>query len=289
MAMTADAFVMDWDHTSKCEAADPDATWVDLFKGQRGRKLPGAKTAFLPPAVTQNLKSAPLAVADLAELPAAHTCLGQLVSEEDCPREDVATVFAFEEGVVKQVEAKTAEPTDLPGLRLSEPRLVTPQFSIAVADAVVEPVLEPVSGLSVPDLAMPAPESSPAVVPAPAAANTPDAQLQAGLQGRCAPFSLVPDIPTWAGCATQMEGPGVWIDEDLPVPVLSQPPRGLRAPDPAPVPQVYVPTQIAALEPAATAMVHVACRRNPLEEALPFSLVLVAISLATAALVGAYM
>ncbi len=290
--MTADAFAFDWDRTSKCEAGDPDATWVDMFKGQRGRKLPGAKTAFLAPAATHCLvPDAPVVAPDIAGLPAANTCLGQLVDDQDLPREDVATVFAFEEGVMAAVSSPANEPSDLPGLKLGMPRALTPQSSPSLGDVLVQPVVE------APALV---PDSSPAVKETPSGeaprvhqANpgpgVPDARLQAGLQARCAPCSVVAEVPTWAGCATQMEGPGVWIDDGLAVP--AQAPRvaaAQRAPAPAPVPQAFVPTQIAVLAAGPTAKVRILSARNPLEDVLPFGLVLVAISLATAALVGAY-
>lgn len=326
---------MEWDMGGHAANADPDATWVDLIKGRRGHTLKEAKTACLPAARTQCLSAPPrmarkAPLRGVVPLPAEHTCLGQMVSGDPEPRDDLATVFEFSEGIIERVHGAvepTAEPGSSPWMGAA-PGDATPKPATPRAPAGGEPSDLPApvrrrdtAAPSAPEPSdLPAPvrprsssskrnvpqarpdvsEAGPALADAEARAATylrgqdadnpgprlapgapGTAQVQQGLQARCGPRSLVqdvPNVPTWAGCATQMEGPGVWMEAS----------EGQSAVARRPSPQRYLPTMISAVPPANTVKVSVR-RRSVMDQVVPFTLVLIAISLATAALVGAYL
>lgn len=332
--MTADAFVTDW--PSRCDHSDPDATWVDLLRGQRGRTLPEPKTACLPAAETQCLAMSEVARAphpvgapvrapvraSVGPLPSAHTCLGQMVGPGEAPRDDLATVFEFKEGLLEQVQdGVPAMPAAVPAVvvtppppgavrsaQLSSPWVASQGHEARPARAPKPPRTGTPAGAGAPqsppppepprtakprsraagpelpdELARAATylkgEPAPSLTPPPRHPSV-DLGAQAALHTPCAPHTVRPQVPTWAGAVTHMEGPGVWMEPgdravgDRAGADCAAPPR-----------QRYLPTMIAAVPPSPTVQVR---RTSVMDQALPFTLVLIAISLATAALVGAF-
>jgi len=329
---------MDWDMGGHAANGDPDATWVDLIKGRRGQTLKEAKTACLPAARTQCLAAPPAhapraPLRKVVPLPAEHTCLGQMVSADAEPRDDLATVFEFSEGIIERAQgvveptaepgsspwvgvaptpsrpntnrkecppkpapeaAPSREPSDLPAPVRARSKATPAGREPSDLPAPVRP-RSPAAPQIAPPSRPAAPEAGPSLAEAEARAATylrgqgatgprlapgglGTAQVQQGLRDRCGPRTLVPHVPTWAGCATQMEGPGVWMEASEGQPAVASRPSRQR----------YLPTMISAVPPANTVKVSVR-RRSVMDQVVPFTLVLIAISLATAALVGAYL
>jgi hypothetical protein len=306
---------------------DPDATWVDLLKGRRGQKMPEAATAFLPAAQTQCLAVVPAAGipceatrmgALVPEAPAP------VVVAAPAPRlpsglPEVATVYEYREPV-RPASPRPAAPERLPSSALvgvprgsSLPALelleALPSSPWTVADG-PRPGVRALAGRQAetpaPQLAPAAPQPDPEDGAAradthlrrsgtPVVRGLPDTppRRDSGLaQALGTPVGvpvarvLPPNVPTWAACVTQMEGPGQWIEGTAPAPVVAPSASPAVKVVMAEKAQVNVLTKITPLpsQPRVKAKA-----KSTAAEVVPFALVLVAITLATAALVGAYL
>ncbi|MCA9553821.1 MAG: hypothetical protein KC933_27525 [Myxococcales bacterium] len=350
--MTADALALDLGSRDD----DPDATWVDLLRGRRGRTLPEAATAFLPAAQTRCLaigggpqrgassegrakgptegQAHHRPAVPAAVVPAEATRMGALVPDPSTPEvrtpaprahptADVRTVLAYREpkrpvsapnadsAVVALPDSAIVEvapdPLSVMSLEFADdddPGLTGPRGGDQALSS------RPGQGGGLPHSPLgpgqPDPldpwgadtrlrrQGTPVVRGVPEAPRR-DSGLAVALGtpagvGRALP----PNVPTWAACRTQLEGIGEWMGaphaSPCPAPINPAVPPHHRNPVARVVsvarPQAVTPTLVTPVSGYSHVRLE---RKSTFAEVAPFALVLVAITLATAALVGAYL